>query len=167
MRRRDEDVRAIRSGRPARTFLIVAAIRSVVYAFDVAGAASAYLAPLVTLASVVAISVGARRNRPAPLLAWWLLLPISILCAAGISVRESTGQNVDLERSTILPDLLTVPGYLLFAVMVLVLIMSGRRGVQRVSGSTQRCSRSHPSSCSTSGSSIRCSPTASMARLRK
>ena len=128
MRHRDQDVRTFRSGRPARTFLIVATTVSVVYAFDLTGAASAYLAPLVTLASVVAISVGAWRNRPAPLFAWWLLLPISILFAAGISVRETTGQNVDLERSTILPDLLTVPGYLLFAVMLLVLIRSRQAG---------------------------------------
>ena len=128
MRRRDTGPQPLGSGRPAARFLTIGALLSVIYALNLLGESSAYIYTVVTLGSVVAIAAGAWRNRPAPRLAWWLLLPIGALFAGGIAVRGSTGQDVDLGRSTIAPDLLTVPGYLLFAGMLVLLIRARQAG---------------------------------------
>lgn len=122
------DRRPIGSGRPAQAFLLAAAVVSFTYGFGLLGEFGGLLAPLVTLASITAIGFAIRRNRPRPRFAWSLMFPISALFAIGISLRDATGQTGSLARSTVLPDIVTVPGYLLFGLMLVLLIRSRQSG---------------------------------------
>jgi diguanylate cyclase (GGDEF)-like protein len=117
----------VKATTPAR-FAVASGLATAIYAFNLLGDASELIYTPLMLAAVGAIGMGLWKNQPKPRFAWSLMFPISFLFAAGIAVREATGQNVDIGRSTIAPDLLTVPGYLLFGLMLVSLIRSRQAG---------------------------------------
>jgi diguanylate cyclase len=116
------------TGRSARDFLVASFACSLLYAVGALGDYGEIVYSAVSVAALGATIYGIAAYRPRPLYAWMLLPATGLLFTVGNAVREGTGQNGDLERSTLLPDLFTAPGYLLFAAMLVMVIRARQAG---------------------------------------
>src|SRR5262249_30213102 len=104
-------------------------------AADVAGfARSTESAVLVALAAVaiIAIVVGIRWYKPRPVWPWWLMLAALVLFFVGDGMRQQLHTLGDLSsHRSLVPDAITIPGYLALAAALGGIARSrgrGRRG---------------------------------------
>jgi len=116
-----------------RPALIVAAVGAtwvlLVHATGLLGDASGITFLLLGLGAVAAATVGIHRWKPEPRWPWWLVLVAMILFFFGGLTREAFHTLGDLTPSrSLLPDLLSLPGYVLLGAGFLVLARLGRRG---------------------------------------
>jgi diguanylate cyclase (GGDEF)-like protein len=69
------------------------------------------------LAAMAVIVTGILRNRPQPAGPWWLCTASAILFSVGAVLRDAVQQTGDLGAGrSFLPDVFTLPGYVLFAI---------------------------------------------------
>ena len=117
------------SARPAVVVGVLGGFWLVLHAFGLLGAASGLTFVLLGVGSVVATIYGTRRWKPEPQWPWWMLCGALTLFLVGGSLRvaEDTLGNLTSSRSLV-PDLVTLPGYLLLAVGFMGLVRARRRG---------------------------------------
>jgi diguanylate cyclase len=120
--------------RVAHGFLAVGFLLTAVHSFRLLGDASELSLTVLPLAALAALVVGIVRNGPRPAGPWWLLGACGVMFMVGAVVRELAGSTGDLTpQRTLLPDLFTFPGYVVFAV-ALVWLLKVRREQQREPG---------------------------------
>jgi diguanylate cyclase (GGDEF)-like protein len=122
--------------RMARAAHIVCVVGLVWVALLTAGALGPYsdiTYPILGTGAIVCAVVGVRRNRPALSWPWWVIGASLALLVVGGSVRESMGVvgNLTSSRSPI-PDLITIPGYLILGVGLVGIVHARRRGRSEV-----------------------------------
>ena len=117
------------SARPALIVGIIGGVWLVAHALGVFGSASSITFVLLGVGSVVATIYGTRRWKPRPQWPWWTFCGALTLFLVGGSLRVAydTLGKLDGTRSLV-PDLVTLPGYLLLAVGFMGLVRSRRRG---------------------------------------
>jgi diguanylate cyclase (GGDEF)-like protein len=85
--------------------------------------------------AVVATVVGLRRNRPAARWPWMIIAAALVVFLIGGGVREAFGTLGDLSGDrSLVPDLITLSGYVIIGVGVLGLAHVRRRGIRDVDG---------------------------------
>jgi diguanylate cyclase (GGDEF)-like protein len=122
-----------RMTRAAHVVLVVGLVWAGLLATGALGALSDITYPILGTGAVVCAVVGVRRNRPALSWPWWVIGASLALLVVGGSVRESMGVVGDLTpgRSPI-PDLITIPGYLILGVGLIGIVHARRRGREEV-----------------------------------
>jgi diguanylate cyclase (GGDEF)-like protein len=112
--------------RPSTVFALVGALLVVLGGTGALGGLSTSTFSVVGTATIAAFVVGIRRNRPA--LGWgWIIICVAlVLFVAGGAAREAlhTLGNLTSSRSLV-PDLITLPGYVLLAVGATAMASSG------------------------------------------
>jgi len=130
--RASEEGRASASGpsaRPATVVGVLGGVWLVLHAVGLLGPLSALTFVLLGLGSVAATVYGTRRWKPDPQWPWWMLCGALTLFLVGGSLRvlAHTVGNLSETRSLV-PDLVTLPGYLFLAVGFMGLVRARRRG---------------------------------------
>jgi diguanylate cyclase (GGDEF)-like protein len=94
------------------------------HALDVAGEVTY---PVITVTGFVAAAVGLRRNHVRLLWPWLVLMVTTVLWTVAAVVSDATVTTGDLSRDrSLLPDLLALPGYVLFGVALSGLLRARR-----------------------------------------
>jgi len=126
-----EEARAEPTGPSARPALVVGIVGGtwlLLHAFGLLGSASSLTFVLLGAGSVVATIYGTRRWKPEPRWPWWTFCGTLTLFLIGGTLRTAYGTLGDLSSSrSFIPDVVTLPGYLLLAVGFMGLVRARRR----------------------------------------
>ena len=118
-----------RSARPAVILSLLCAVLSVAGSFDLLGELSSAAVSVIGIAVVISLVVGIRRLPSRARVSWSIVLAAVILLNISAMLRESfeTLGNVSASRSLV-PDLFSVPAYVLIAVGLMDAVRIRRRG---------------------------------------
>ena len=119
--------------RAAHIVLVVGLVGVGLLATGLLGPYADIMFPLMGTGAVVCAVVGVRRNQPSLAWPWWVIGASLAILVIGGSVRVSMNVVGDLSsnRSPI-PDLITIPGYIVLGVGLLGLAHARRRGREEV-----------------------------------
>ena len=113
----------------AYTFLIVGLLSLVAFHFELLGPVENYWLLFLGAANIAAVTFAILHYHPRPWWQWWVILAALILFLVGsiFSVEYNTLGNLSRTRSLI-PDLITMPGYVLLAAGLLGIARSRGKG---------------------------------------
>ncbi|GGK04419.1 hypothetical protein GCM10010123_37940 [Pilimelia anulata] len=116
---------ASRSGRAAYGFLIAGVAGAAAYLAGGAGLRSV-LFGLMSLATILALIVGVRRNRPRYAAPWWYVLAAVVAFTGGAVLRLLLRTESGTGLAVAIPDALVVPGYVLLVVGIAAMLRRRR-----------------------------------------
>ena len=117
------------SARPAVVVGVLGGGWLLLHAFGLLGQASSLTFVLLGMGSVAATIYGTRRWKPEPRWPWWTFCGTLTLFLVGGALRAYYNTLGDLSESrSVVPDLVTLPGYVLLAVGFMGLVHARRRG---------------------------------------
>ncbi|MPY92308.1 MAG: hypothetical protein GEV08_04345, partial [Acidimicrobiia bacterium] len=120
---------AVRSRRGWCLFALAGLVLIGAHAVGGLSAADDAVFVVLSLATVVAIPLGVRSHQPVVRWPWWLALAGVLLFLAGGSARVAYDTLGDLGPSRpLLPDLITLPGYVLFGAGIAGFLRARRAG---------------------------------------
>ncbi len=118
-----------RGTRISMTFAVVGVLWALAHGATLLGPLEESTFVLLGLASVAATVLGVRWYRPSLRWPWWTICAAGVLFVIGGGARVALQTVGDLSESrSLIPDLITLPGYLLFAIGLTGLARSRRRG---------------------------------------
>jgi diguanylate cyclase (GGDEF)-like protein len=127
-RRRDMTGQETWGGRARRVLLATAGLAAL-HGLGLLGGLDGITYPVVGLTAVIGGIIGIRRHRPDPAWPWWVLVTALCFFMVGAASRFTLGSLGDLSASRpLLPEVLTVPGYLLVGLSVTALVNLRSRG---------------------------------------
>ena len=121
------DVVALPASRTRVTWIVLASF-CVVIAAHASGLLFGLAYPVITATGVVCATIGLRRHQPQLQWPWWSLVATGALWTISGAVGDLTHSNGDLTSNrSLLPDLFSIPGYVLFGA-ALIGLTRARRG---------------------------------------